>query len=182
MPISESPTVTLHGLYHDVLRDPRGDVIWDRGWNKNAIVKTCRSLLASFMAGTGPALGIDGVLLGAGLPSWDQDVGKPSPDTLPERTALFDANPYKFPKSELKIDFLDGGTVTTTPTNRIQIFAKLGPGVPSWPDGNHVTSNLREFGLVGTLGGNPVLLNYVMHPVITKDPASTLERTIWLVF
>ena len=28
----------------------------------------------------------------------------------------------------------------------------------------------------------PPLINYVTHPAIVKDPTSTLERTIWLVF
>ena len=27
-----------------------------------------------------------------------------------------------------------------------------------------------------------VSINYVTHPAIVKDPTSTLERTIWLVF
>jgi len=41
---------------------------------------------------------------------------------------------------------------------------------------------LREFGLIASLDGVPVLINYRTHPAIAKDPVSTLERTIWLVF
>lgn len=66
--------------------------------------------------------------------------------------------------------------------NRVQIEATLGPDVPPWPDADHASGNLREFGLVATLDGGPVLINYVTHPLIAKDPASTLERTIWIVF
>jgi hypothetical protein len=180
MAIQEHATLTLEGRYHDVLRDAAGDVVWDRGWHKNAIVVTCRHLLAGFLKGDPPVLGLGGLLVGAGLEAWDLSA---PPQPLPTNTALVDPNPFKLPKGpDLKIDFLDGGMVVPFPTNRLQIAAKLGPNLPSWPDGNHTTSSLREFGLVGTLNGADVLLNYVTHPVITKDPASTLERTIWLVF
>jgi hypothetical protein len=54
--------------------------------------------------------------------------------------------------------------------------------VPNWPDANHPTSTLREFGLAAQLNGVTVLINYRTHPAIAKDPASTLERTVWLVF
>jgi hypothetical protein len=86
--------------------------------------------------------------------------------------------------ANLQIDFLNLTTdsVSAVPTNRLQIVAKLSAGVPNWPDANHATSTLREFGLVGQLNGATVLINYVTHPAIVKDPTSTLERTIWLVF
>jgi hypothetical protein len=184
--MATSEILTLEGMYHDVLRDPRGGVIWDRGWRKNAIVVNCRRLLASFLAerrfpddDTRAALGISGLSLGAGLETWDQ-TPPAAPD--PSRTGLVDQVPFVLDRDDLQIDFLDGGNVTTTPTNRLQIFARLGQNKPSWPNASHLTSSLREFGLVGSLDGQPVLLNYVIHPVITKDPFSTLERTIWLVF
>jgi hypothetical protein len=44
------------------------------------------------------------------------------------------------------------------------------------------TATLREFGLVGKLGGSTVLINEVRHAAIVKDPESTLVRTIQLVF
>jgi len=178
-------TVNLEGMYHDVLRDPRGRVIWDRGWKKNAIVVNCRRVLAALLANAPtdewPAVfGIEGLQIGAGSEQWDQ-FPPTAPD--PNRTALVDANPHLILKDDLQIDFLDGSNPTDTPTNRLQIFARLGAGVPPWPgDGNHLTSSLREFGLVGQLAGQRVLLNYVIHPVITKDPFSILERTLWLVF
>ena len=93
-----------------------------------------------------------------------------------------DPNPFTVPIGSLTIDYLAGGVVSPSPTNSIQIFASLGPGVPSWPDANHATGTLREFGLLGQLDGADVLINYVTHPAIAKDPASTLERTIWLIF
>ncbi len=174
----EHPTETIRGDYHDVIRDAYGRILEDRGWQHNAIVADCRRVLASFMGGA-PALGIQGIALGSGLSAWD--VGGPPPPA-PTQIALVDPNPFIIPAAQLAIDFVDAGLVTATPTNRIQIVASAGPGIPSWPDGNHVAASLREFGLVGSLDGTPVLINYVTHPLISKDPTSTLERTLWLVF
>ncbi len=177
-PQDEQVTAGLHGRYRDIMRGADGRVAHDPGWRPNAIVLDCRRLLASFMSGT-PALGIQGLAIGAGLPGWD--VGGPPPATVAQ-TSLVDPNPFVVPLADLAIDFIDGGVVSATPTNRVQIVASLGPGEPPWPDGTHVSGSLREFGLVGELGGLPSLVNYVTHPVINKDPTSTLERTIWLVF
>jgi hypothetical protein len=176
---AEAPTRELRGHYRDILTAADGSVIWDRGWRRNTIVVDCRRLLAGFMVGGTVSLGIQGLRVGQGLDSWDQS-GAPVPG--PTQSALVDPNPFLVPLSALQIDFLDGAMVTATPTNRLQIKATLGPNVPPWPNAAHATGNLREFGLVGKLKGNEVLINYVTHPVIIKDPASTLTRTIWLVF
>ncbi len=179
---TEATTLHLYGMYHDVLRDPRGTAIWDSGWRKNTIVVDCRRLLAGFMHGapTG-ALGLQGLQVGAGDPVWDQ-TGPPLPDGT--QTALVDHNPFTVPRASLQINYLTGtgSTVSGTPTNQIQIVAQLGPNVPTWPDANHPVSTLREFGLVGQLDSTTVLINYVRHVAIVKDPASTLVRTIWLAF
>ncbi|MBZ4417426.1 hypothetical protein [Myxococcus sp. RHSTA-1-4] len=172
----------LHGLYRDVVRDARGQVSWDSGWRSNAIVGSCRSLLAAFLRGGPPeALGIQGLAVGAGLEAWDSGFIPPATSA---QTALVDPHPHLVPRSALTLSFLSGASVSPTPTNRLQISASLGPGVPPWPDTatGHPTSALREFGLVGRLDGQSILINYVTHPVITKDAASTLERTVWLVF
>lgn len=177
----DSPTVNLHGMYRDILRDERGRIIWDRGWRKNAIVLDCRRLLAGFMHGAATtALGIQGLRVGAGLASWDLPPGPPAPG--PAQTALVDPNPFTIPRASLQVDYLAGSVISGTPTDRLQIVATLGPGVPSWPDASHASATLREFGLVAQLDGAPVLINYRTHPAIAKDPFSTLERTIWLVF
>jgi hypothetical protein len=169
----------LQGRYRDVVRDASGEVVWDRGWQRNTIVGDCRRLLAAFMRGAPATDGLIGLQVGAGLDTWDT-TGPPPAQA--GQTALVDPSPFTFPVAQLQIDFLSGGAVSAAPTSRIQIQAALGPGVPPWPNGTHPTANLREFGLVGQLDGNPVLVNYVSHPVIAKDPASTLERTIWLQF
>lgn len=179
MPTTESPTLELHGMYHDVLTAPGGRVIWDRGWRSNTIVTTFRNLLATFVGGVSPSLGIQGLRVGQGVAAWDA-AGPPA--AAASQTALVDPNPYLAPRSALAINYLNGANVSATPTNRLQIVATLGPNMPTWPDANHVAANLREFGLVGTLNGAETLMNYVTHPVIVKDPASTLTRTIWLVF
>ncbi|HEX8150656.1 MAG TPA: hypothetical protein VF591_25955 [Pyrinomonadaceae bacterium] len=176
----ERPTTEMQGMYRDVLRDAGGRVVWDRGWCRNAIVLDCHRLLAGLLGGPVASLGIQGLRVGQGLDAWD--VAGPPPAT-PAQKALVDPHPFLVPAAppSLKIDFLEGGTVTGNATNRLQIVATLGPNVPPWPDANHASGNLREFGLVGKLGGNEVLINYVTHPVIVKDPASTLTRTVWLV-
>jgi hypothetical protein len=191
MPSTEFAATELHGMYRDVITNAGGNVTFDSGWKKNIILDGFRRLLASFARGpspTGPqstALGIDSLLIGAGLAAWDTPPGPPPPDAT--RTTLYDANGFAVPhnpqpNADFQIDFLQGGTVAGTQTNALQIVVRLAPAVPPWPDANHPTRTLREFGLVGLLNGAPVLLNHVTHPAIVKDPTSTLERTIWLVF
>lgn len=175
---TEIVTTELHGMYRDVLRDGNGRVVWDRGWKSNTIVVDCRRLLAGFVGGTTPSLGVQGLRVGQGKDAWD--ISAP-PLPTQSQTALVDPSPFLVPPGSIKIDYLSGGTVTPTPTNRLQIVATLAPNVPPWPDAQHATGNLREFGLVGKLAGE-TLINYVTHQVIVKDPASTLTRTIWLVF
>lgn len=174
----DTPMPTPQGHYHDVLTGPDGRVLWDRGWARNAILVDCRRLLAAFMSGGG-ALGIQGLALGGGLAAWD---AVPPPAPTGNEVALVDPNPTVVPPAALAFTFLNGNVPSATPTNRLQVVATIGPGVPAWPDANHPAANLREFGLVARLGGADVLVNMVRHPVIAKDPLSTLTRTIWLVF
>ncbi|OLE22664.1 MAG: hypothetical protein AUI36_33830 [Cyanobacteria bacterium 13_1_40CM_2_61_4] len=182
---TEFATTELHGIYRDVIRDAGGTVISDSGWRKNLILDGFRKLLASFAHGPGAAppsnaLGIEEVQFGRGDPAWD--VTPPTPD--PTRTALTDAGFISVPRflaaatpnPDFQIQFLVGGVGSPTETNIVEVVATLqttGPG-PS------VT--LREFGLVGRLNGNPLLLNHVAHPAIAKDPTTTLTRTVRFVF
>jgi hypothetical protein len=183
MTVLESAT-GIRGMFHDVLRDADGRVVWDRGWQKNVIVADARRLLATFLHGSAPAaIGIKGVQVGAGLPAWDSPPGPPTPTA--SQAAL--VNPLftlavgaPLPAgSDLRIEYLKPASEDTTkdPTNRLQIFARFGPDVP--PATQPIT--LREFGLVGELDGTDVLINYRTHQAIAKDPTSALERTIWLV-
>jgi hypothetical protein len=170
----------LYGMYRDVLRDAGGRMIRETPWVKNAIVTDCRRLLAGFLRGAPTmTLGIQGLQVGAGLASWD---AVPPPAPSPAQVALVDPFPFTVSGASLQMDFLVGNVVSAAPTNRLQVRAILGPGVPPWPDGTHADATLREFGLRAQLDGAPVLINYRTHPAIPKDPVSTLERTIWLVF
>lgn len=180
MPVIDYTTLQLRGVYRDILRDPQGRVIWKQEWTSNTIVNDCRRLLAAFIHGAPTtSMGIQGLLVGAGSESWDAS-GPSAPSGT--ETQLVDPNPYLVSGAPLQLEYLQGNTVSVVPTNRVQIEATLGPNIPNWPDANHLTGNLREFGLVAELGGSPVLINYVTHAVIAKDPTSTLERTIWLIF
>jgi hypothetical protein len=181
MPTDANSTTPL-GHFRDVLVDGEGRVVHESPWQKNVIVDGCRRLLASFMHGAPPpAGGIAGLSIGAGLAAWDTT---PPPLPPPTVTALADPQPFTVPPAGLAIDYLDPstGNVSAAPTGRLQIVATLGPGVPPWPDAAHSTITLREFGLVGSLAGGDVLVNYRIHPAIAKDATSTLVRTIWLVF
>jgi hypothetical protein len=178
-PFAEYAAAGPCGMYHDLMTAADGSLLWAPGWKRNTIVVDCRRLLAGFMLGGTVSLGIQGLRVGQGNASWD--LSSP-PVPSPSQTALVDPNPFLVPLTSLRMDFLDGASVSPTPTNKLQIKATLGPNVPPWPDTNHVSGNLREFGLVGKLNGKETLINYVTHPVIVKDPASTLTRTIWLVF
>jgi hypothetical protein len=183
---NELPTIGLHGSYRDVLRDAAGRITWDSGWKRNTIVIGCRRLIAALMKGETHTLGIQGVLIGAGLAAWDSQ----SPPGLPLPTTndahLQDRSSWQAP---VQIDFWDAEARRTTPghpTNILQIVATLGQNQPPWPENvtnpAHVDGTLREFGLVGTLDGVQTLLNEVRHVAIPKDPSSTLQRTIQLVF
>lgn len=181
-PRHEHATEGLYGQFRDVLHDADGRRVWDRGWVRNTIVADCRRLLAGFVRGT-PTVSeaVIGLAVGAGLPAWDSS-GPPQPS--PTQSALVDPNRHLVPRSQLQLDFINpaNGTISAQPTGTLQLKATLGPGVPAWPDANHATSTLREFGLVARLDGTNILINYRTHPAIAKDPASTLERTVWLVF
>ena len=54
-------------------------------------------------------------------------------------------------------------------------FVELPGGIPS-----HDT--FRRVLMLIDPDGNPVLIDYVVHPAIPKDPLSKLIRTIWLTF
>ena len=179
---AEHPAVGLHGQFRDVLVDGEGERVWDRGWVRNTIVADCRRLLAAYVRGAPTTTeAVFGLAVGAGLPAWDAS-GPPQPS--PDQAALVDPHPHLVPRAQLQLDYINpaNGTVSAQPTGTLQLKAVLGPGVPAWPDVDHPTSTLREFGLVSRLNGTQVLINYRTHPAIAKDPASTLERTIWLVF
>ena len=180
MPTIDAPADGLHGMYRDVVRAADGRVQWDSGWHANAIVTSCHTVLAGFMSGAPTTtLGVQGLLVGQGRDAWDA-TGPPPP--TPAQVKLVDPSPFTVPRAALQFTYLVGSTPSVQPTNRLQIVATMGPNVPTWPDANHASGNLREFGLVAQLNGAPTLVNYVTHPVIVKDPSSTLTRTIWLVF
>ena len=180
MSSDHSTNERLSGRFRDVIRDRHGRVIHEIAWQNNIIVDDCRRLLATFMHNVPATIGVTGLQVGAGSATWDET---PPATPLPGTTQLVDPDPYLVPPAALAIEYLDAtSNVTAAPTNRIQIVATLGPGVPTWPDANHATITLREFGLVGSLNGTDVLINYRIHTAIAKDPTSTLVRTIWLTF
>lgn len=169
--------VAINGFYCDRLLDSRGREISNSGWRHNLIVTNCRVLLAGFMKND-TALGVQSLQVGRGDPAWDAS-GAPAPN--PNTTALTDAAPFVVPLASLTLQYLNSlDGVVATPTNIIQVTATLGPGQPT--PATSPPYPLREFGLFGTLGGQPFMIDYVRHPLIQKDGSVSLERQIRLVF
>ena len=183
MPSNDMP---LKGMFRDVLRDASGATVWDRGWINNTIMLDCRRLLATSLRGTPAATAIKGVAFGAGNPAWDAAL----PPVPKEDAAFADGAPHLVLATDttnFKMDFVNpttGEISPNTPTRALQIRVTLGPNQPPWPETPviHPSSTLREFGLFAELEGKRILINYRTHVAIAKDKASTLERTIWLMF
>ena len=163
------------GRYRDRLLAPGGRVLLDRGWRSNLIVDRARFLIAGFMRGDAPG-GITLLRLGRGLEAWDE---APPPPPPPATQQLEDPSPFEVALAPEDIEYLDaGGNPDPGPTQRLRIVVTLGANEPPGED----PFSLREFGLFGSFGGEPYMINYVRHGVIHKPADATLERTIQLVF
>ena len=179
--------VHIEGIYRDVLRGPDGQTVFDSGWRPNMIVLRCRKLLAAFMKGDADEspLGIQSLKFGRGDQSWDAPpLLKPNPDTT---TQLTDINPFVIKKEDLKLRYLnEQNEFSSSPTNRLEVVAVIGPGQPDAQSGLPSPYPIREFGLFGqlTVGTKTLdyMIDYVRHPLIEKDIAVTLERRVQLIF
>jgi hypothetical protein len=171
--------VTIEGVYRDRLIDLDGRTLLDSEWRKNTVVLACRVLLAAFMKGEAGALGIRSLQVGRGDPAWDTP---PAPIPDPGTTIkLIDSAPFAIPVANLTLQYLDAAdVVVTTPTNRLQITATLGPGQPT--PASDPPYPMREFGIFGQFNGAPQMIDYVRHPLIQKAGALTLQREMRLVF
>ena len=120
-------SVSLSGMFHDVLYGPAGQVQWDGGWRKNTIVENARLLLAQLVGGMG-ALGIQGLQIGAGSPAWDSVFQPPSSSD----TTLTDPNPFTVLRANLQFAYVQpDGTVSANPTNRLQVARGRRPRGPA---------------------------------------------------
>jgi hypothetical protein len=161
------------GWYHDRIISAQGEVA-ELGWRSNLIVDRARFLIAAFMRGDGAA-GIQRLLIGRGLESWDANAEPPTRAAQ----ALADPSPFEVPLTAAEIDFVDAaGEPTAGPTQRLRIVITLGENEPAGED----PYPLREFGLFGELGGEAYMINCVRHGVIHKPADATLVRSIQLVF
>ena len=178
----DSPTANFHGLYRDILLGPNGQLLDDRGWQRNTIVDSCRVLLAGFITNdtNTPTAGIQYLAVGRGLESWDSE-GAPASD--PTTTlGLQDPSPVQIPITELDVDYLDtNDEIVAQPTPRIQIKVTLAAGFPP-PVSPAQSYPLREFGLFGRFNNNDFMINSIRHPVIRKDINASLIRLVRLYF
>jgi hypothetical protein len=181
--------ILIKGKYRDIVKGPKGVVIFDSGWHSNTIVKNCRVLLAAFMKNDTPS-GIQRLVVGQGKDEWDakwnsSDPPGPAPETVDHLESAYDPPitlSHVAGRGYIEIDYLDelDKPVVSGVTNRLQVKAILEPGYPAPVEFN--TYPLREFGLFGMFGGEPYMINCVRHPVIYKDLTATLEREIKLYF
>ena len=177
-PKNESST-RIRGIYHDVLYDPEGRILEDRGWCSNTILDGCRLLLAGFMRNE-TAGGITGLAVGQGDPAWDT-AGTPAPNPATTTGLVSRYNPI-IPFSALEVVYLDqNDQIVTGPSMRLQMTATLVPGYPA-PTAPLSSYALREFGLLAVLNGSEMMINNIRHPVLHKEEASTLIRVIRLYF
>ncbi len=175
-----APYEGLKGRYLDRLVRAEGP---DRefGWRNNLIVDRCRELLAGFMIGEAGALGVQTLAFGRGEAVWDT---APPPPATPAIDQLVDPAPETISASaaEVTLSYLDvAGQVTPTVTHRVQIEVTVPPGTLPIAPGDSAFP-LREFALIGSLGGADFMINYIRHPVIPIAAADTFARTIRLVF
>lgn len=165
------------GIYNDQLIRPKGEIV-DFGWRSNIIVDRCRYLLAAFMKGESSS-GIHLLKLGKGLENWDDDPPDPPVRTIEQ---LSDPSPVDILISGDQIEYLDAqGSPVSGPTHRLKVSVTISPGDLPIADGE-TSFPLREFGLFGMFGSEEYMIDYVRHPVIHKEDADTLDRTINLVF
>jgi hypothetical protein len=168
-------------MYRDVLTVPNQGIVYDSGWQSNAIVDRCKILLAAFVGNLTPVEGIQYLALGRGDDAWDKN----GPGTVnPAIIGLVDQIPTKIRKEDLQFTYLnknDQPVAGPEPTVKLQISGTLGPGQPPLPDDQQVY-HLREFGLFANFNGVDYMINCVRHPVIFKEPNATLERTVRLYF
>jgi hypothetical protein len=172
-------TISIRGIYRDVLLRPDGRVEHDGGWVRNTIVTRCRVLLTAFI-GNEPSAGIQYLAVGRGSDAWDTG-GIPASDPDATTDLVQRYAPHKN-FSELEVAYLNAQDQTQeAPSPRLQVTATLGPGYPVPLPGGR-TYPLREFGLFGRLGDDDFMINSIRHPVIHKDEAATLIRVVRLYF
>ena len=181
----EIKTITIKGIYRDILKNKDDIIVFDSGWNSNTIVIGCRTLLAGFVKNDSPK-GIQYLAVGQGKQEWDAlwDAANP-PAPAPEEVTNLE-NPHAVTKlfDKLELLYLDENDLRINDgkkTSRLQIKATLEPGYPA-PLAPLKTYPLREFGLFGKFEDDDYMINCIRHPVIHKDESATLERVIRLYF
>lgn len=124
--------------------------------------------------------GIEFIDIGQGDPTWDDPAVTPAqPQSQDQLTSGF----IRLTLDQDEVTFVpdgdpfNGNGVSPTPTTRIRIRVTLG---------NNVSGSLREFGLFcretdDNFAGHVnegLMFNWVIHPLIEKDAALTIDRVI----
>ena len=171
--------ITIKGIYRDRLWAPDGRLVFDSDWRSNMVVLRGRQLLAGFMKNEPTARGIQVMRIGRGLASWDTvPPAAPDPKTI---TQLVDPAPFSVPAPSVTLTYLSDIDVPVVQvTNRLQVTAVLGPGMPT--PASDPPFPMREFGLFGQLNGTDFMIDYIRHPLIEKDGLVTMERKVRLIF
>jgi hypothetical protein len=162
----------MKGRYCDSIFTAANLPVFAGSWRSNTIVDSAWRLICGLLVNQPGLTGIRYLAVGAGEESWDGN-----PQTGADRTVSLANESARIAILPGDIEYLDhNGVATKMPTPWIEINVKA-----SWPDRS---MQLREFGLVGGdatgQAGSGLLINYVVHPLMTLAPGDTLTRRIRL--
>ena len=159
------------GEFRDIITYADGTVeVTD--WSRNTIVNDVTKAIAYALAQKG---GATFWAVGKGLETWD-NVNPPSPNATDN---VLTSEIGRKAISASNIVFLnDSGSVSSTPTNVIQITVTFGA--------NECNGSWREFAIVGgnaTASANTgILINHKTHALIQKDSNMQIERQMRFTF
>lgn len=168
----------ITGQFRDLIVDEAGRVLYDSGWNNNAIMSGARVLLASLAKGA-PAAGVQYWAVGDGIPAWDQV--PPAPTDRTKLQSELDRQPIpgvqiQFWNPQWQTPGQD--VASANPTNVLDIRVEFSTTVEG--------KVLREFGL---FGGNAtvakdsgLLINHKIHPPLQVPKGAKLQRRLVLTF
>lgn len=159
----------MRGIYRDVVRDRRGQMVADSGWTTNAIVDSAWPLIAGLLKNDPALRGIRFWAVGAGRPAWD--TVRPSVDK--GVTRLVD-EVDRMPVAEDATVYLGtDGNPSAVPAACIETGAAF-----TWKEDRV----LREFGIFGGIAtparGSGTLINYVNHPPLEIAAGQSLIRRL----
>jgi hypothetical protein len=167
----------MKGEWRDIIRDERGNIVEDTGWQHNQVQNTNAVLLASLCKNRVGYTGFLYFAFGTGLPAWDSAAPtQPFADTTLTTEVFRKAIPavaitFRNPVSGVNID--------PTPSNVIQVDTTLALGEANG-------SALREFGVFSGnatgVANSGLMTDWIVHSRIDKTSSISIDRSIRFTF